>query len=340
MNRPNNQKQQPEEKKSPVGKIIAAVIVLIILAAVVMIGIKIPETMELERQMDAAALSITNDAVTMLAGAIEQNPRAANKADAIKLVNEMIGVMVSEAVSATDYRTLEGIEKELNSNTAWKPYATEENQKLLADAWADVIRRMQEEHDKLVDLKEVAVRIQNAVIPSAADVVEFYDFKLPVGFAEYRPVQMATAFAAAVAIKNQDLANQILAEAADQESLRAGTEEPCRECNSQGSVPCSSCTANPGKCPTCKGTGSMKVSRFVDNKVQATEQPCTRCKGTGECVVCKGTGKRPCFYCKGTARRTNTEIAAGTMRKGLNALIERIDVQASELERLKPKALQ
>ena len=72
--------------------------------------------------------------------------------------------------------------------------------------------------------------------------------------------------------------------------------------------------------------------------VQATEQPCTRCKGTGECVVCKGTGKRDCFYCKGTARRTNTDIAAMTMKKGLKNLIDQIDAQAGELERLKSKA--
>lgn len=338
MNRPVNQKPQ-DQKKSPVGKIIAIVIVLIILGAAVMVGIKIPDTMNLERQMDAAALSISNDSVTALAGAVEQYPRAANKANAIQLVNEMIGVMISEAVPKTDYRTLEGIETELNDNTAWKPYATEENRKILADAWNEVIRRMQAEHDKLVDLKEVAVRIQGASIPRASDVAEFYDFKLPAGFTAARPVQMATAFAAAVAIKNQELAGSILADAVDQESLLAGTEEPCRECDSKGSVPCRSCTANPGKCPTCKGTGAMKVSRLVDNQVQATEQPCTRCKGTGECVVCKGTGKRDCFYCKGTARRTNTDIAAETMRKGLKTLIGQIDTQAAELERLKSRTV-
>ena len=336
MNRPGNQKQQ-EEKKNPAGKIVAVVIVLVVIAAAVMIGIRIPDTMELERQMDAAALAISNDGVTALAGAIEQHPRAANRAGAILLVNEMIGVMVSEAVPKTDFRTLESIEKELNENTAWKPYASEANRKILADAWNEVIRRMQEEHDKLVDLKAVALRIQNAPVPRIADIAEFYDFKLPAGFAAARPVQMATAFAAAVAIKNQELAASILGDASDPEALRAGTEEPCRECDSKGSVPCRSCTANPGKCPTCKGTGVMKVSRLVDNQVQATEQPCTRCKGTGECVVCKGTGKRDCFYCKGTARRTNTDIAAMTMKKGLKNLIDQIDAQAGELERLKSK---
>lgn len=82
----------------------------------------------------------------------------------------------------------------------------------------------------------------------------------------------------------------------------------------------------------------MKVSRLVDKQIQATEQPCTRCKGTGECVVCKGAGKRACFYCKGTAKRTNTEIAAGTMKKGLKELIGQIDTRAAELDRLKSKA--
>ena len=197
MNRPGNQKQQ-EEKKNPAGKIVAVVIVLVVIAAAVMIGIRIPDTMELERQMDAAALAISNDGVTALAGAIEQHPRAANRAGAVLLVNEMIGVMVSEAVPKTDFRTLESIEKELNENTAWKPYASEANRKILADAWNEVIRRMQEEHDKLVDLKAVALWIQNAPVPRIADIAEFYDFKLPAGFAAARPVQMATAFAAAV----------------------------------------------------------------------------------------------------------------------------------------------
>ncbi|MBS1371718.1 MAG: hypothetical protein HPZ91_17370 [Lentisphaeria bacterium] len=333
MNRPNPRQQ--EEKKSPLGKIIVVLVILAVLGALAMVGLRIPDTMELERQMDAAASSISSDSVTMLAGAVEQHPQAANAEDAKQLVNEMIGVMIAEAVPKTDYRTLEGLGKELDGNTAWKPYATDANRKILADAWREVLRRMQEEQDRLTDLKAIAARLQNASIPQAADVAEFVDFKLPAGFAGNRPVQVAAAYAAAVTIKNQELADSVLAEAAGKEAVRAGTEEPCKECNSKGTVPCQSCTANPGKCPSCRGTGKMKANRLVGNKFESIEQPCTRCGGTGECAACKGTGKRECFYCKGTAKRTNTQLAAETMKKTLRTLTGRIDAQAAELNRLK-----
>ena len=64
----------------------------------------------------------------------------------------------------------------LKENTAWKPYATEENQKKLADAWAETLRRMQKDQDQLNELKAVAARIVNAPALVTADIGAVADF--------------------------------------------------------------------------------------------------------------------------------------------------------------------
>ncbi|NCB29596.1 MAG: hypothetical protein EOM63_07525, partial [Clostridia bacterium] len=38
------------------------------------------------------------------------------------------------------------------------------------------------------------------------------------------------------------------------EAVKAGTEEPCKECDATGKVACRNCVRNPGKCPNCGGT--------------------------------------------------------------------------------------
>ena len=335
----NKQTNQPaEKKKNPLSAIIIVLVVLAVLGAAAMIGRRIPDTMELERKMDVAATSINADGVTALAAAIEQHPQAANLADARRLADEMIKVAIDEATAATDYRTLEAFTAALKENTAWKPYATEENQKKLADAWAETLRRMQKDQDQLNELKAVAARIVNAPALVPADIGAVADFRLPVGLAGSEETRIAAVYAAAIALKAQDLADSTLALAADKEKVRAGTEEPCEECGRQGTVPCQSCVRNPGKCPSCNGTGVMKATKLVGKKFESVDQPCTRCDGSGQCAACKGTGKRECFYCKGTTKRVNTQLAVRSMKENLKQLIADIDRQGAELERLKAAA--
>ena len=98
----NKQTNQPaEKKKNPLSAIIIVLVVLAVLGAAAMIGMRIPDTMELERKMDVAAASINADGVTALAAAIEQHPQAANLADARRLADEMIKVAIDEATAAS-----------------------------------------------------------------------------------------------------------------------------------------------------------------------------------------------------------------------------------------------
>ena len=302
-----------EKKKSPFGVIIIILVVLAVIGLAAMVASRIPDTMELERRMDTAAGSINADAITALAQAVEAYPRAANHGEAQQLVNEMIGVCVNEAVDRTDYPTLELFTKTMDENTAWKPYATEANRQLLSDAWKKIIQRMEQEQARLNEFRTVAGRMVDSQLPAPDDVVFLADFKLPPGVAAARQIQIAAAYAAAIVLKAQELADSTLALADDKDAVKAGTEEPCKECDGTGKVACRNCVRNPGKCPNCGGTGKIKVNTFVDRKFVTAEQPCPRCEGTGLCAVCKGTGKHDCFFCKGTGRRVNSEIAAKTM---------------------------
>lgn len=326
---------QAEKKKSPLGVIIIILVVLAVIGLAAMIASHIPDTMELERRMDTAATAINADGITALAQAIEAHPRSANRDEARQLVNEMIAVCVNEAVARTDYRTLELFTKVMQENTAWKPYATEENRQLFAAAWQKIIQRMEQEQAGLNEFRAVAARMVDSQLPAPDDVVLLADFKLPPGVAAARQIQIAAAYAAAIVLKAQELADSTLALAEDKEAVKAGTEEPCKECDATGKVACRNCVRNPGKCPNCGGTGKIKVNTFVGRKFETVEQPCPRCEGTGLCAVCKGSGKHECFFCKGTGKRVNSEIAAKTMKEKLRLLIDGIDRQEAELNRLK-----
>lgn len=327
--------EQAKKKKNPIGVIIIILVVLAVIGLAGMIASHIPDTMELERRMDAAATAINADGITALARAIEAHPRAANRNDARQLVNEMIAVSVNEAVARTDYRTLELFTKGMQDNAAWKPYATEENRQLFTAAWQKIIRRMEEEQARLNEFRVVAARMVDSQLPAPDDVVMLADFKLPPGVAAARQIQVAAAYAAATVLKAQELADSTLALAEDKAAVKAGTEEPCKECNATGKVACRNCVRNPGKCPNCGGSGKIKTNKFVGRKFETVEQPCPRCEGTGLCVICKGTGKHDCFFCKGTAKRVNSETAEKTMKAKLRLLIDGIDRQEAELNRLK-----
>jgi len=324
-----------EKKKSPFGAIIIILVVLAVIGLAAMIASRIPDTMELERRMDTAANAINADGISALAQAVEAYPRAANRAEAQQLVNEMIGICVNEAVARTDYSTLELFTKTLDENTVWKPYATEENRQLLSAAWQKIIQRMEQEQSQLNEFRTVATRLMNSQLPAPDDVGFLADFKPPAGFAGARQTQLAAAYAAAIVLKTQELANSTLALVEDKEAVKAGTEEPCKECDGTGKVTCRNCVRNPGKCPNCGGIGKLKANKIVNGKFEITEQPCPRCEGTGLCAVCKGVGKHDCFFCKGTGKRVNSEIATKTMKEKLRLLISGIDRQEAELNRLK-----
>lgn len=338
MNRSTPPGPTEKKKKSPFGAFLILLVVLAVIGMAAAVAMRLPDTMELERRMDAAASAINVDGITALAGAIEAHPRAANRREARQLVDEMIRITLEDAVNATDYATLETLSKAMRENKAWEPYATGENRKLLASAWSEILKRMEREQAVLAEFRAVAERLVNAPLPIPADVVTVVDFKLPTGFAGARQLQIAAAYAAALAVKAQELADSTLALAADKEAVRAGTEEPCRECGGTGKVACRNCVRNPGKCPNCNGSGKIKVNTFVNRKFETAEQPCPRCEGTGLCAVCKGAGKHDCFFCKGSGKRVNSELAVKTMKEKLAQLIAGIDRQAAELNRLRAEA--
>lgn len=338
MNRPTPSAPAEKKKKSPLGAFVILLVVLAVIGMTAAVATRVPDTMELERRMDAAATAINVDGITALAGAIEAHPRAANRRDARQLVNEMIRVSLEEAVNATDYAALETLSKAMKENAAWSPYATESNRGLLAVAWGEILKRMEREQAALSEFRAVAERLVNAPVPIPADVVTVVDFKLPPGFAGARQLQIAAAYAAAVAVNAPELADSTLVLAADKEAVRAGTEEPCKECGGSGKVACRNCVRNPGKCPNCNGSGKIKVNTFVNRKFETVEQPCPRCEATGHCAVCQGAGKHDCFFCKGSGKRVNSELAVKAMKEKLTQLIAGIDRQAAELNRLRTEA--
>lgn len=337
MNRPTPP-GSAEKKKSPLGVIITILVVLAVIALAAMVASHIPDTMELERRMDTAANAINAGGITALAQAIEAYPRAANRREARQLVNEMIKACIDEAVARTDYRTLELFTTTLDEDRAWSSYATDENRQLLSAAWKTILQRMEQEQARLNEFRTVAVRLVNSQLPAPDDVVILADFKPPTGFADARQTQIAAAYAAAIVLKAQELADSTLALAENKEAVKAATEEPCKECGSSGHMTCRNCVRNPGKCPNCGGNGKIKVNKIVSGKFETAEQPCPRCEGTGLCAVCKGTGKHECFFCKGAGRRVNSDIAVNTMKEKLRLLISGIDRQEAELNRLKGRA--
>jgi len=60
----------------------------------------------------------------------------------------------------------------------------------------------------------------------------------------------------------------------------------CTICNGLGELRCSLCTAHPGKCATCGGSGYDSQGNV-----------CATCLGSGRCFLCSGTRKMNCIYC-------------------------------------------
>ncbi len=327
-----------EKKKSPFGALLVLVIVLAVLGSAGLIATHIPDTMELERKMDAAAATMTPESITSLAESIGALPRAANAAEAGKLVNEMIQVTIADAVANSDYRTLELLSKTMADKESWKPYATEENRKSLSDGWIEILKRLEAEQKQLNELRTVARRLNSVSTPLPVDVEFLADFKLPASLSAAEEEMIAAAYSGAIVLRAQLLADSILARSAAPDAIVAGTMEPCKECGEKGSLPCRNCTGNPGKCSLCNGVGTVKATRLVGKNFEQVEQPCQRCNGTGECTVCKGAGKRECAFCKGKGKWVSSAQAIRSMKAKLHSLVESVDQQEAEFKRLQSEA--
>lgn len=76
--------------------------------------------------------------------------------------------------------------------------------------------------------------------------------------------------------------------------------KPCVNCGGDGllSHECRRCSGA-GKCPKCKGAGTLKAS------FKGTLLDCTLCRGTGECLACKGLGSfsSTCPKCRGSGNQ-------------------------------------
>ncbi len=331
----------PEKKKgSSLGKIIVLVVVLLLAGVGLFVAGKVTPTIELEKQMDAAAEALTLESVASLSGAIDKHEKAVNRNDAVKLGNEIIALQIKNAASTANYHSLEKIEEQLKTNADLKQFNTEENRDLVAAGWKQLLAQMAREIQSLESFRTLAERLRTAPTPAEADIRQLVEFKLPVSFSPETQRINNAAYAAAIVSKNQNLIASLLESAANPEEMRAGTEETCKDCAGLGTVACASCTRNPGKCPACNAKGTLTAATGAKGKnFTTTEIACKRCEGTGNCTACKGTGKRECFQCKGTGKRPNSDLARLTMQEALETLVAKADVRNAEYKLLREKYL-
>jgi len=89
----------------------------------------------------------------------------------------------------------------------------------------------------------------------------------------------------------------------EMELLKPGAiGSPCKVCKEgKEEVDCATCHGT-GRCPRCRGRGTMSVPGF-DNKRQ--DRPCPTCQGLRDCRDCSAKGKIPrtCSACGGSGER-------------------------------------
>ncbi|WP_251447193.1 molecular chaperone DnaJ [Vermiculatibacterium agrestimuris] len=91
-----------------------------------------------------------------------------------------------------------------------------------------------------------------------------------------------------------------------EKELNLSRAETCDACKGSG---CASGTT-PETCPTCHGTGTIRIQRGGGAFTFATTAPCTRCHGTGKII------HTPCDHCHGSGqvrkqRKITVSIPAG-----------------------------
>lgn len=84
-----------------------------------------------------------------------------------------------------------------------------------------------------------------------------------------------------------------------QKSVRITSIDGCTDCNGSGAADGTS----PKTCPSCHGTGQIKVVQRTPFGQIQTQRPCDQCRGSGKII------EKPCRTCggKGKVRRTREE---------------------------------
>ncbi len=85
-------------------------------------------------------------------------------------------------------------------------------------------------------------------------------------------------------------------------------DENCATCSGTGAKPGTS----PITCPTCHGSGQVRVQQNTMFGAFASVRPCTECKGTGQII------KEPCTDCKGTGRIRKTSRIVVNIPAGID----------------------
>lgn len=330
---------QTKKAKSTVA-ILIVFLVLIALGGAFALYRRFQDTNALEQAMNAAPSSNQMESITMLATAIEQHPWGANLSEAKHLVNDKIKKAIDSAEAANDCRTFAAFFTEMKKNPVWKPYTTGEPRRHLEDAWGKTFQRMQNDEERLEKLKAAFSRIVNAPTPSLSELRGVAEISFSKMLPSLENTRLAALYSAGIALREPDFANSVIShlDEADKGKILSSIEVPCDACDGKGTLLCQSCVRNPGKCPSCGGTGIMQVTRLSGKTFASTGQPCTRCKGSGQCVVCKGTGRHDCPHCKGSAKRISLRLAERKMRENLEQLISDICQQEAEFARAKAAA--
>ena len=91
-----------------------------------------------------------------------------------------------------------------------------------------------------------------------------------------------------------------------EKELSLSRSEACETCKGSGCAP----GTTPETCPTCHGTGTIRIQRGGGAFTFATTAPCTRCQGTGKLI------HTPCSDCHGSGqvrkqRKITVSIPAG-----------------------------
>ncbi len=91
-----------------------------------------------------------------------------------------------------------------------------------------------------------------------------------------------------------------------EKELSLSRSEACETCKGSGCAP----GTTPETCPTCHGTGTIRIQRGGGAFTFATTAPCTRCQGTGKLI------HSPCSDCHGSGqvrrqRKITVSIPAG-----------------------------
>lgn len=84
--------------------------------------------------------------------------------------------------------------------------------------------------------------------------------------------------------------------------------EKCSECNGSGCEPGTTAEI----CPDCKGTGTVRRVQRTMLGNMATEQPCSRCSGTGKII------HSPCKSCRGTGAERRQRTISVTIPAGID----------------------